>query len=265
MRRIKFTLIELLIVISIIAILAGMLLPALSSARSKANGMSCVSREKQIGVCFALYESDFDYTCPARDWMSGSEGKSWCGRNLSDTAIDFTQEGYLTPYLKKAGADSSAQNEIRSNIFFCPDPRVEETIVKNGGTITNSQAGGYAPNRYVHGHIGAFTVGDFGSSMIKANRIKFPSSTVALADSAKISGGNVVMNSLLSCAKVQFRHQRMANALFADGHVATLPGYYHESTSFGSTAQEADYIGCLNQNSDWDTAVEEPRNHYGTR
>jgi prepilin-type N-terminal cleavage/methylation domain-containing protein/prepilin-type processing-associated H-X9-DG protein len=82
-RQRGFTLIELLVVIAIIAILAAMLLPALSRAKAKAQGVQCVNHLKQLNLCWILYSGDNSdrlvynnpvpsLTAPDNSWISGS-------------------------------------------------------------------------------------------------------------------------------------------------------------------------------------------------
>jgi prepilin-type processing-associated H-X9-DG protein len=71
-------LIELLVVIAIIAILAAMLLPALSSARERVKAISCLSNQKQLGIAFAMYIGDSADYYPLSK-VDAAAGPFWSG------------------------------------------------------------------------------------------------------------------------------------------------------------------------------------------
>jgi len=86
-----FTLIELLVVIAIIAILASLLLPALTAARDKSRSALCQANTKQHPMVVSMYADDHDGYAPARIWAP------WAGRHLtSHTAHIVYQLNIMT-------------------------------------------------------------------------------------------------------------------------------------------------------------------------
>ncbi len=107
-----FTLIELLVVVGIIALLASLLLPALSRGRERAQTVACLSNLKQLQLAFALCTDDHDDVMPPNNYVftiggpgatnaSGKyEDSSWCPGDVTvDTNYANVRLGVLFPFL----------------------------------------------------------------------------------------------------------------------------------------------------------------------
>lgn len=198
-----FTLIELLIVVSIIAILAGMLLPALNKAREAAWKISCVNNLKSIGVASQIYTADHNDMVVVSKY-NNSDPLTWMTLLCGSKQLNCS--------------DLTAQNtQLPFKVFQCP---AALRIPSNG---TNWTSGWYnwAPiSKAGYGLNWRLT-----RYSPKITGIKYPLSTVPLVFESAALVPDVGYNSPAT-ADQQLRlrrHNRSSNVLFLDGHVENFP------------------------------------------
>lgn len=228
-----FTLVELLVVITVIVILASLLLPVLSRAKESARSINCLSNLKQLQLCWHMYADDAGGVFVPNDWiddegMSASGAvvnqfdmqTSWCpGNARTDTTTSNIQQGLLFQY------------NASTAIYHCPSD-LSTIQDDNGNPLPQLRNRSYNMSQSVNGYpllidpVSQYPVGAEQPCFAKFSAITNPSPSrlfvfideneVTLQDAQfgyPSQGWGTVWWDMPSN-----RHNQGANLSFADGH-----------------------------------------------
>lgn len=204
--KLHFTLLELLIVIAIIVILAGLLLPALNKAKEYSKRICCVNTLGQVGKAFCMYVQDNnDYLPPYRDY--GLPERFWIYENPST--------GFVAEYLganrsnTSIGAIKTSSGIIYKSNFLCPSLAVIPPVY------------GYGYNQYIYAY-----------SSRKITRFNKPSVSCLLSEGRNAA----IVSHYTGDYPIEFRHSSGANIVFTDFHTE-----WRKSQEVNSKASSSDF------------------------
>jgi len=197
-----FTLVEMLVTISLIATLSALLVPVISGARTRARTVACISNLRQWGLAQQTFSSEHDGAIPRRG--QGVNPLTQIGR--AEDWFNCLPPYFDSPPYSTLAAQGKLPRTGRNSIFICP-----EADDNGGGPYFLP----YAMNMYLSPWIRP--------EPHNLREIELPSCVVFMADAPGLYSATVPSKRPFS---VVARHAGCANVLFLDGHVQSLPKAY---------------------------------------
>lgn len=242
-----FTLIEILVVVAIIAILAGILFPVFAKAREKARQAACVSNLHQIGLAALQYEQDYDdHTVPVYVGGPVSGAYDYWWASIDQNGNYDGARGLLQPYMRNQQVQS------------CPSFTLTSAQYANTGYGYNSDylsplattfpEYGFPAANCANTDGYGFCLdsnGNYYVVPVSLSKISADGETVEMADSAQLdfSTGKLEPATFLSAPSDGYpdfhgRHNGVGNILWMDGHVSSFHPVYRPASYSNGAAKD---------------------------